>query len=274
MVESGKLKLIIPKFQREARLHLQDAGWTPVFDYGEPVDDDSSMSELDKGIIEETGDPIIKIRSRDIPRQISMGYADIGLVGSDCVSARASKQIVVLGSFEYGRKRNAPQPRVEICAHGNSTVSSIEEVKPGSIFMAETQHLRLIKEFLEERGFKVKREGVNAGPEFHQYLVENDAVGITQIGGSGPVLIDDEMYFAVMVNEEGQTVSEYGLNVIAKVCDIETLLIANINSLEDKTKRERILQLKEDLATAYEHRVQKEFEGLLVVGGKERDIGI
>lgn len=256
MTEPGKIKIIIPKFARSTREHLEDAGWKPVFDYGgrEPADYDAQRTELDRGTIEETGDPIIRIRSHQIPRQINMGYGDVGLVGSDCLAARANRHIVTLHSFGYGRQREQqiPQSRVEIVARGESPVSSIDKVKPGMIFLAEPQHLRLIKQHLEKNGFKVKREGYNVGPEFHAELRESGAVGISQIEGSGPVFLDDDTTLLVMVNESGQTVEDYNLKIVQKIYDIETLLITNNKALEDETKRERMMGLKADLEREYE----------------------
>ncbi len=266
MVEKGKLKIVIPKNMGTTRVHLALAGWSPVFDHGFPTDVDPMGSGLDKGIIESTGDEIMRIRSRDIPRTISWNYADVGFVGSDCVVGRSNKQIAILSSFTYGREWGGRQSRVEIVAHSDSAVSSVEQIKPGSIFLAEPQHFHLTKKFLEDHGYKVLLEGYSAGPEFHKRLIENGCVGISQVGGSVPVLLDPELHFGIMVNESGRTVRDYTLKVVARVCDIETLLIANVKALGDETKGERINQLREDLESVY--RIQGEFE---INGGPERE---
>lgn len=261
MTDESRLKIVIPKYMGTTRVHLAIAGWKPLFDQGLPTDEHLMGNELDKGMIESKGDEVIKIRTRDIPRAVSWRYADVGFVGSDCLEARFDKQLVILSRFNYGREWDSRPSRVEIVAHSDSEVSAIDEIKPGSIFLAEHQHLRLINNFLQDCGYKVRREGYNAGPEFHKRLIEEGSVGVSQVGGAIPVLLDPELHFGVMVNETGRTVRDYGLKVVTKVCDIETLLIANKRSLEDEASRERILELQESLEAAY-IRVQRESEGL------------
>lgn len=267
MVQKGRLKIAIPKNMGTTRVHLASADWIPRFDHGLSTDEEWMGHELDRGVIESTQDEIIKIRSNEIPREVSWGYADIGLVGDDCLVGRFKKQIEILSRFTYGREWGSQQPRVEIVAHPDSTVFSLKEIRVGSIFKAEPQHIPLIKEFLESNGYKVLRESYNAGPEFHKRLIENGSVGISQIGGSVAVLLDPELHFGVMVNESGRTVKDYHLRVITKVCDVETLLIANVTALTDEFKRERIMQLKEDLESEY--RIHGEFE---VNGRREREL--
>lgn len=250
------------------RVHLALAGWNPLFVHGIPTDEYLMGNELDKGTIESKGDEIIKIRTRDIPREVSGGYVDVGFVGSDCLEARFGKQLEVLSSFSYGREWDSRPSRVEIVAHSDSTVSSVNDIKPGAIFLTEPQHLPLIKKLLEDLGYKVRREGHNAGPEFHKRLIGEGSVGVSLVGGAIPVLLDPELHFGVMVNETGRTVSDYDLKVVTKICDIETLLITSKRVLSDETKRERVLQLQKDLESAY-IRVQLESEGF---GSPERRV--
>ncbi|OGD87652.1 hypothetical protein A3A54_01370 [Candidatus Curtissbacteria bacterium RIFCSPLOWO2_01_FULL_39_62] len=261
------MRIVIPQHMDTAREHVQLTGWTPVFEHGEPADDDPRREELNRGIIEETGDQIIQTRSRDIPRLVAWQYCHVGLVGSDCADGRFEQKIEVLSRFPYGREWHAPQPRVELVVREDSRIKSIEDIGPGAIVLAETQHANLTKHFLEEKGFKVVRLKNDTGPEVHNRLREDNAVAIQLVAGSIPVLLDTELHLGIMVNERGKTVEQYRLRVLENLYDVETLLIANRDVMrDDEINREKILQLKEGLENAYV-RVQREFESF---GGRER----
>ncbi len=266
MIIQPKLKIIVPLNLRTSHRHLVEANWVPKFQRGFPTDKYPAGDELNKGIIQNTDHEIIRIRSRDIPRRVLWGYGDVGLVGSDCVEGRYNGEIPILSRFSYGRSWTDQKPRVEIVSLNEDSAQKVEDIKVGSIFQSEPQHTRMLKLFLESYGFKVTIEENDAGPEFHKQLLKEGRVGITEVAGSVPVLLETNSHYGVMVNESGRTVDDYGLRVLGKITDIDTLLIANPRSLNDELKSELILNLEKSLEDTY-IKIQGEAESL---GGIER----
>lgn len=255
------MRIVIAQHMNTARDHVRLAGFTPVFELGRPVDDIARGDELNRGIIEETGDQIIQTRSREIPRLVASQYCHVGLVGSDCAEGRFKQKIEVLERFPYGREWGAPQPRVEIVVPIDSRIKSVEEIEDGSVILVELQHAKLVKKYIEGKNRRAVHLKDDVGPEVHDRLREVNAVGIQLVSGSIPVLLDTELHLGVMVNERGTTVEQYRLRVLDNLYNIETLLIANKDVMRnDEINREKIYQLRDGLIDAYA-RVQREFEG-------------
>ena len=237
---SGKnMKIAIPQNQKSVVELMQKAGWTPTFE-----EDRSNL-----GAIMETGSPIIALRSMDSLRSIAAGKADIGFVGSDCIAEKPYWTVENLSEFSFGRSIGSEAPRLEIVSSDVSPIFNLSDVRCGSIFLSERP--RLTYQYLTAQGLKVKMEDGQNPRDFKDELLRTNQVGISTILGSSPVQLEPGNDLGVIVNETCRTVTDYNLRVIAKICDIKTVLIANSRSLLDETKREQMLRFQRDLENTY-----------------------
>lgn len=266
MNEDSQLIFTIPQNQSTVRDHIFWAKWDVRFPLTSGDSDPPRGYELNTGKLRSPGGVEIdlrQIRSIDMLKNISEERFDLAIVGSDCFEERGHPHLRELARFPYGRKWDAPQPRLEVCAHPNSTINHLNEVEPGAIFMTERPHLTQIK--LRERDLAAVFEGNHADPlEVKKTLVEQQMVGIREIAGSGPAQLDSrpeyvDKYFVVMVNETGSTVRDYDLKVVDKLCDIDIVLISPEKSLMDREKGSILRQFAQDMEEAYIP-IRKEFE--------------
>lgn len=236
------IKIVIPQNQKPVKTLMEKSGWTPIFE----------ERASNRGVIVENGISTVQLRSMDALKSVAAGKADIGFVGSDCIEDKPNWRVESLGAFSFGRALNSRLPRLEIVASTTpSSVSSLDDVPAGTIFLSERPYLTY--QYLAGKGFQVKIEGDENPNDFRNELIANGQVGIWIIQGSSPVQLEPGNDLGVMVNETGGTVDDYDLRVIAKIMDIQTMLIANPNSLMDETKREQILRFQKDLEGAYKN---------------------
>ncbi|MDP2632534.1 MAG: hypothetical protein Q8P25_02325 [Candidatus Curtissbacteria bacterium] len=246
----SNLKIAIPQNQGTVRNLMQAGGYEPVFEPGHPEPDGGRKQELNRGVIEKTGDTIIQIRSMDVLRQVAAGYRDIGFVGSDCIDEWPAWKVEKLAEFPFGRTRGSDQPRLEFVVPKSSRINNMREIELGTIFL--TERPRLTAQFLKNLGFEVVIEKEDDSPrEFEDKISQEEKVGIRIILGSGIPQLEPEKQVLVIVNEQGTTAKEYGVIVIGKIVDITTVLIANPDVLYDESKREQILLFREKLEKAY-----------------------
>ena len=243
------MKIVIPQNQKPVRSLMEQAGWTPIFE--------EIRSNI--GIVTENGSPIIQLRSMDALRTVASGKADVGFVGSDCVADKPSWAVKSLNAFSFGRAIDAQKPRLEIVSSESSPIFSMKDVRQGSIFLSERPTVTY--RYLTDLGFPVEIEQDQNPNDFRVELIRNGKVGICIIQGTSPVQLEPGNDLGVMVNETGRTVTGYNLKVIAKICDIETILIVNPNSLQNKNTREQILKFQRDLESAYKQ-IEKELSGM------------
>ncbi|OGD93100.1 hypothetical protein A2697_02225 [Candidatus Curtissbacteria bacterium RIFCSPHIGHO2_01_FULL_41_44] len=266
------LKFIIPQNQPTTREHMALAGWEPTFMRSHSrADSSQAANELNIGIVRlrhtENKFGIIQVRSLAIPEAIADGRYDVGLVGSDCVAEKPSTRFEVRAQFSYGRVWDSLPPRLEFIAHPDSSLGSIQDLQPGSIVM--TERPLVTKSYLEEKihhPVLISDLGEDL-VDFRARLHEAGSVGINVVPGSVPALVEPDGYYGVLVNETGGTARDYGLKVIAKIMDIQTLLIANIHTLQDAGKRELICRFQQDLEGSWQD-IERESRQLR--GGPER----
>lgn len=229
--------------------HLEQAGYKPVWHRGKPTPKNPEGNILKIGEIEEFGIRLIKIRSGKVPRRVSEGAFDLGFVGTDVFLDHELPNIKIASDFDHGRDKDEGSPYLELVAHANSPINSLKDITPGTIVMTERPHLT--KQYLTERGFKtILYWNTRPKDEFKRRLVEAGKVGIEIIeGGGGQQIMEDELL--ALVTESGQTRIDYDLKHIAKICDIDTLLLVNNNSLLDPEKKDTIRDLVLRLDNVY-----------------------
>ncbi len=258
------LKIVTAKSQGSVENHLERAGWKPAWRVGEPTAKEPNGEALDDGIIAGKSAQIARIRSAQIPWRVSVGAFDAGLVGTDCLLDHLYSNLEVHGGFAYGRGFNFTPAYLALFTKDQSELSSLKDFPPGTIVMTERPHLT--QAFLEINDCPAEIFWGGEDNEFDRFHRKQEDLGKMSIklidGGGAQQLQDGELL--ALVNETGRRGRNYGLREIAKICDIETLLLVNSSSIKDPTKREGLKQLIRDLDRVA---ISQESEGVVYPEG-------
>jgi hypothetical protein len=92
-------------------------------------------------------------------------------------------------------------------------------------------------------------------------LVSQAKLGLWENICTTTVQLESDQDFGVMVNESGKTKTDYGLKAIDTIMEIETYLVANPQSLDDREKALRIKELQFALEWRYME-LEKEMRGV------------
>lgn len=237
--------------------HFRKAGLAPVWSRGVPTPRNPEGNVLRRGYIEGWGNDIelVKTRSSRVPKRVSEGVYDLGLVGTDIYDDHFLENTIIVGRFDHGRKNGHGNSYLELVTTEDSTISTVEDITPGTIVHTEVPHLT--KKFLQERGHKTALYwNTQTKSRFKERLVRSGRVGLElSPGGVAQDLQPDEVL--ALVTESGDTRVDYKLKTITKICDINTLLIANEASLIDP---EKARSLRFVIARLDESHVYKESE--------------
>jgi len=229
--------------------HLLKAGLSPAWERGKPTKSMPEGNLLRKGQIPNYEIGVVKIRSSELPKRVSEGVFDMALIGTDVYIDHKLPNMKIAANFDHGREIGQGSPYLELVAHPLSKIVSIGDTPPGTIVMTERPHLT--KAFLEANGLKtILYWNTRNKLEFKKRLIESNRVGIEIIDGGGPQQIQEDELLA-LVTESGQTREDYNLRQIAKICDIETLLVVNEQSLEDPEKKKEITNFVRMMEAAY-----------------------
>lgn len=229
--------------------HLLKAGVIPIWERGKPTEENPEGNVLKKGKIKDWDLNVVKTRSSGVPRRVSEGVFDLGVVGTDVYLDHRLPNITIVSKYNHGRKKDAGNSFLELVACQESPINTIEDIIPGTIVYTDVPHL--LKEFFNEHGIKTALYWKTVPKlEFKARLTRSQRVGIEITdGGVAQHLQPDEVLG--LVTESGSTRDDNGLKHIAKVCDIEALLIANDLSLIDPEKERTIGRIIKSLDRVY-----------------------
>lgn len=240
------IKIAIPANMPTALTHLQATGRKVFFAEGQ----DFTWTES-----KNSSDLVIRLRSFDIPVVVG-DSCDVGLCGSDVLEERSlafGLNLEILERFSYGRIFGTC-PRLELVSPKENGIKNPKEFATGTMIL--TEHPNITKKFLENSGLKVSILGENSAvailpSQFRAWCTKEGKVGIQVVHGRIPALVSLGAGFGVMVNETGTTISANELKVIAKIADIEMLLVADKQALGDRKKCQEIRRLQQELREAY-----------------------
>lgn len=249
---NNHIKISIAKTQRSLIQLLTAGGWEPQLKHGHPSleDQEPLVDTLDKGVIPSYDAEINLLRSMRIPERVSLGHSDLAMVGTDCLEETQFPRIVSLGVIPIGRTFII-QPSLELWAHPESEVYHLENINDGAIVLTERPNFTS-RVFTEDYGRRteIQDHRVKDPLEFRTKVRKEGLIGITIIPGGGPQELEpDELL--VIVNETGRTRVNYGMRKISTLCDIDTHIIANEDSLRDPEKKRLIEQFVEDIEGAH-----------------------
>lgn len=251
---SKTIKIAYAYSQKTVATLLSEAGWKPQWQHGHQWTDteDPLRDTLPKGLLMKGEEPLAEIygiRSIDIPRRVSLGHRDIGLVGTDNLREKKFPRIVKIGKVSLGRTFITP-PALEVWVMADSPIKSLADVNPNVVVQTERPNFTLAE--LKKHGHKAVIEPLDvADPrEFRRKAAQEGLVAIEIIGGAGPQQLENNEAL-VIVNETGNTKRNYGMREIGKLCDIDTIIIANEESLKDPEKRRLIERFTVDVEGVY-----------------------
>lgn len=270
MATSGHISILIAKSQESVEERFKNGGWNPIWRIGEPTSKYPNGEPLDDGLIEGKNATISRVRSAEIPWKISIGVDadnegfDVGIVGTDCLVDHPLEDITILEAFLEGREFNGNQSRLSIFAKNDSSIKTLEDLRanPHLVRALMTERPHLSQAFLSANG--VPTEIWDNGSNYLRFAEEKHRqriIPIKIIEGAGAQQLHTSSELLAMVGETGRRQRNYDLREIVKMCDIETLVLANTRSLENRVKRLGINQLVQDLINGA---VRRETEGQVV----------
>lgn len=205
--------------------------------------EDSGIGLLDRGarqLFARTNIPdleVVFVRTQDIPNMVEAGAADLGITGYDIVLESGSDVEEIL-DLEFGRAR------MVVAAQEKSSVQSIDDVKDGA--KVATEFPNVTQDYFEERGIEVELTEVSGATE------------ITPFIGVADLIVD--------LTSTGATLRTHGLEVIDAIFETSVRLIANPQSLDQKSDK------IEDVQTALESVIQAKPRKLVLMNVPEDKI--
>ncbi|MBI4037665.1 hypothetical protein HY382_01300 [Candidatus Curtissbacteria bacterium] len=231
---------------------------------GRPV---TFADRRDDGIVETTGDQVIRLRSYDIPLVVGFS-ANIGLCGSDMVAERQMqfvKRHEILSEYIYGRQFKSNQPTLDLVAPQNERIKTVREIEPGSIIA--TEYPNLTRSLLEDNDMKTDLflDSQTTPDDLKEFITgckDEGLVGMVIVHGRVPAVmhhLNGYGVYGVLVNESGKTLKDNNLKILERIHRITTQLIVDPDALKSEIAEE-IEGLRKNLDETYIMRI-KESEG-------------
>jgi len=157
------------------------------------------------------------LRPQEIPIYVEAGYFDLGITGLDWVLETGSN-VKTVAELPYS-KRESDRVKIVLAVHEKSDVNLPAELKQNS--KVSTEYPNLTKKYFARLGTPVNI--------FLSY-------------GATEAKVPDIMDAIVDITETGETIRRSGLKIIDVILESSTVLIANLNSYEEK--RQSIEEIK------------------------------
>lgn len=176
--------------------------------------EDSGIGVVDRGVRQlfaNTRDPeleIVFVRTQDIPSIVAQKAADLGITGHDLVRESGS-EVEELLNLEYGNAR------MIVAADEDSPVESVEDIQDGS--RVATEFPNITRKYFQDKGIKVEITRVSGATE------ATPSIGVADL------IVD--------LTSTGTTLRTHGLQVIDTLFETSARLIANPESLEEKSEK-------------------------------------
>lgn len=204
-----KLKLGIPKGSLEtATLELfRNAGWEITIssrNYFPSIDDPEISCAL--------------IRAQEMARYLETGVLDLGLTGYDWILENNSR-VEIISDLVYS-KVSTQKAKWVLAVPANSGIKTIEDCAGKRI---STELVNFTKRYFTERGIPVEVE--------------------FSWGATEAKVVEGLVDAIVEVTETGSTIKAHGLQIIHTLLETNTKLAANVTSVKDPWKKQKIDQI-------------------------------
>ena len=230
----AKVKFAIPKGSlEEATFKILEKAWTKV-----------NRKERTYRVFLDDPDIIVKmIRPQEIPTLVYYGLYDVGITGNDWI-AETNADVQSLLNLEYGKIK------LVIAIPDNYKFKSFDDMiksyaKKKKTLRISSEYLTTASKFIkQQKSYKKlygKKDPLIVTPWLR--LGTNKSVQIHLSFGATEAKPPDDVDAIMDVTETGTTLTQNQLKIVDTVLESSAQLIANKNSLQDKTKREKIFDI-------------------------------
>jgi len=182
------------------------------------------------------------LRPQEIPKYVEQGLYDIGITGKDWIIETGAK-VQALVDLEYGKVKIVLAGPLELKKDPNLILKDYN--KKGKKLRVATEYPNITSAFFQNLQYYKEAYG-NARPLIitpWYTFGENENVEIYLSFGATEAKPPEEADLVVDVTETGTTLKENGLVEIAEIMRSSAVLIANKDSINDNSKKEKILDI-------------------------------
>ena len=229
-----KVKFAIPKGSlEEATFKILEKSWTKV----------NRKSRTYRVYLDDPQISVKMLRPQEIPNLVSEGLYDVGITGQDWI-AETKANVEPILDLEYGKiKLVIAIPEKYKFKNLDAMITAYAKKK--KILRISSEYLTTASKFIKQLKSYKKFYG-SKDPQIITPWVRlgtNKNVQIHLSFGATEAKPPDDVDAIMDVTETGTTLKQNQLKIIDKVLESNAYLVANKNSLKDKSKREKIFDI-------------------------------
>ncbi len=230
----SKVKFAIPKGSlEEATFKILEKSWTKV----------NRKSRTYRVYLDDPDIKVKMLRPQEIPNLVSEGLYDVGITGEDWIGETKANVERIL-DLEYG-KITLVIAIPEKYKFKNLDSMIADYAKKKKILRISSEYLTTASKFLKQlksyKKFYGSKDPLIVTPWVR--LGTNKNVQIHLSFGATEAKPPDDVDAIMDVSETGTTLQQNKLKIVDKVLESNAFLVANKNSLKDKSKREKIFDI-------------------------------
>ena len=229
-----KVKFAIPKGSlEEATFKILEKSWTKV----------NRKSRTYRVYLDDPQISVKMLRPQEIPNLVSEGLYDVGITGQDWI-AETKANVEPILDLEYGKiKLVIAIPEKYKFKNLDAMITAYAKKK--KILRISSEYLTTASKFIKQLKSYKKFYG-SKDPQIITPWVRlgtNKNVQIHLSFGATEAKPPDDVDAIMDVTETGTTLKQNQLKIIDTVLESNAYLVANKNSLKDKSKREKIFDI-------------------------------
>ena len=230
----SKVKFAIPKGSlEEATFSILEQSWTKV----------NRKSRTYRVFLDDPQISVKMLRPQEIPNLVSEGLYDVGITGKDWIEETKANVELIL-DLEYGKiKLVIAIP--DKYKFKNLDAMIADYAKKKKTFRISSEYLTTASKFIKQLKSYKKFYG-SKDPQIITPWVRlgtNKNVQIHLSFGATEAKPPDDVDAIMDVTETGTTLKQNQLKIVDTVLESNAYLVANKNSLKDKSKREKIFDI-------------------------------
>lgn len=230
----SKVKFAIPKGSlEEATFKILEKSWTKV----------NRTSRTYRVFLDDPQIIVKMLRPQEIPNLVSEGLYDVGITGKDWIDETKANVEPIL-DLEYGKiKLVIAIP--EKYKYKNLDAMIAAYAKQKKILRISSEYLTTASKFIKQLKSYKKSYGSKDPLIVTPWvrLGTNKSVQIHLSFGATEAKPPDDVDAIMDVTETGTTLKQNQLKIVDKVLESNAFLVANKNSLRDKSKRGKIFDI-------------------------------
>ena len=229
-----KVKFAIPKGSlEEATFKILEKSWTKV----------NRKSRTYRVFLDDPQISVKMLRPQEIPNLVSEGLYDVGITGQDWI-AETKANVEPILDLEYGKiKLVIAIPEKYKFKNLDAMITAYAKKK--KILRISSEYLTTASKFIKQLKSYKKFYG-SKDPQIITPWVRlgtNKNVQIHLSFGATEAKPPDDVDAIMDVTETGTTLKQNQLKIVDTVLESNAYLVANKNSLKDKSKREKIFDI-------------------------------